>query len=147
MQRCFSPGAHFSKGQNTFWARIQTSLRKQPTFGDATTGFLPNDVWETSTEIPYWWHITTQIWVVLLIGWIKFPTQHDQSEALLHSTGLDSSLKKQLTFGDAATRFPTKWCLRNEHRNFILMTCQDPVTRHPWWCLWSAKAWILVFTF
>ena len=24
----------------------------------------PNDVWETSTEIPYWWCITTQIWVV-----------------------------------------------------------------------------------
>ena len=32
----------------------------------------PNDVWETSAEIPYWWRITTQIWVVLLIGWIKF---------------------------------------------------------------------------
>ena len=26
-----------------------------------------NDVWETSTEIPYWWCITIQIWVVLLI--------------------------------------------------------------------------------
>ena len=28
----------------------------------------PNDVWETSAEIPYWWRITTQIWLVLLIG-------------------------------------------------------------------------------
>ena len=28
----------------------------------------PNDVWEMSTEIPYRRHITTQIWVVLLIG-------------------------------------------------------------------------------
>ena len=28
----------------------------------------PNDVWETSAEIPYWWRDTTQIWVVLLIG-------------------------------------------------------------------------------
>ena len=27
-----------------------------------------NDVWETSAEIPYWWRVTTQIWVVLLIG-------------------------------------------------------------------------------
>ena len=26
--------------------------------------------------------VTTQIWVVLLIGWIKFPTEQDQSEAL-----------------------------------------------------------------
>ena len=29
---------------------------------------LPNDVWETSAEIPYSWRVTTQIWVVLLIG-------------------------------------------------------------------------------
>ena len=43
----------------------------------------PNDVWETSAEIPYWWRLTALIWVVLLIGWIKFPTRHDQSEALL----------------------------------------------------------------
>ena len=38
------------------------------------------EVWETSAEIPYWWRITTQIWVVLLIGWGKFLTRHDQSE-------------------------------------------------------------------
>ena len=25
---------------------------------------LPNDVWETSAEIPYRWRVTTQIWVV-----------------------------------------------------------------------------------
>ena len=30
--------------------------------------FLRNDIWETSAEIPYWWHVTTEIWVVLLIG-------------------------------------------------------------------------------
>ena len=31
--------------------------------------FFPrNDIWETSAEIPYWWHVTTEIWVVLLIG-------------------------------------------------------------------------------
>ena len=28
-----------------------------------------NDVWETSAEIPYWWRVTTRIWIVLLIGW------------------------------------------------------------------------------
>ena len=26
------------------------------------------DDWETSAEIPYWWRVTTQIWVVLLSG-------------------------------------------------------------------------------
>ena len=34
-----------------------------------------NDVWETSAENPYWWSVTTRIWVVLLNGWIKFPTR------------------------------------------------------------------------
>ena len=27
------------------------------------------DFWETSAEIPYWWRVTSHIWVVLLIGW------------------------------------------------------------------------------
>ena len=31
-----------------------------------------NDVWETSTEILYWWRVTTRILVALLIGWSKF---------------------------------------------------------------------------
>ena len=28
----------------------------------------PNDVWETYAEIPYWWRVTTQIWVVNVIS-------------------------------------------------------------------------------
>ena len=41
-------------------------------------------------KIRYCWRVTTQIWVVLLIGWIKFPTRHDQSEAPL-DLGSDAS--------------------------------------------------------
>ena len=44
-----------------------------------------NDVWETSAEIPYWWRVTTQTWIVLLIGRSKFPSRHVQSEAVLGS--------------------------------------------------------------
>ena len=63
------------------------SLRKQRTFGDATTCFPARlRLRETSTKIPYWWRVTPHIWVVLLIGWIKFPTPHDQSEALPRSS-------------------------------------------------------------
>ena len=47
-----------------------------------TLVFPPNDVWETRAEIPHWWRVTNQMWVVLLIGWIKFPTRREQSEAL-----------------------------------------------------------------
>ena len=45
-----------------------SNLEKQPTFRDVTTGFPWNEVWETSAEMLYWWPVTTQIWVVLLIG-------------------------------------------------------------------------------
>ena len=36
------------------------------------------------------------------------------------------SLRKQVTFGNATTGFSAKWCLRNEHRNFILITRHYP---------------------
>ena len=36
------------------------------------------------------------------------------------------SLRRQVTFGNAATGFPAKWCLRKECRNSILMMCRYP---------------------
>ena len=44
----------------------------------------------TSPYFPMKWHLrnerrNTQIWVVLLIGWSKFPMHHNQSEALPRS--------------------------------------------------------------
>ena len=47
--------------------------------------FPPNDVWETSVEIPYWWRVTTQIWVVLLIGRVAWEIYFNKSEALPRS--------------------------------------------------------------
>ena len=37
-----------------------------------------------------------------------------------------ASLRKQPTFHDITTGFPAKWCLRNECRNSILITCWYP---------------------
>ena len=56
------------------------SLRKQPTFGDATTGFSAK--WRLRNECRTR-HYTDL--VVLLIGWTRFPTRHDESEALHRS--------------------------------------------------------------
>ena len=47
-------------------------------FATPRTVSTRNDVWGTSAEIPYWWRVTTQIWVMLLIGWSKFHKRHEQ---------------------------------------------------------------------
>ena len=56
-----------------------------------------NDVWETGAGIPYLWRFTTQIWVVLLIGWIKFPTRHDHSMETNHSWWRPSEADMEFT--------------------------------------------------
>ena len=45
---------------NLSFFKSQPSMTKQPTF----TRRPRNEVWEKSAEIPYWWRVTTQIWVV-----------------------------------------------------------------------------------
>ena len=45
----------------------------------------PNDVWETNAEILFWWRVTPQIWVVLLIGCAAWEIWFKQSEALPRS--------------------------------------------------------------
>ena len=61
--------------------RIVYACGKGDILGDGWFHREMTPVWETSAEIPYWWRVTTQIWLVLLIGWSKLPTRHDQSEA------------------------------------------------------------------
>ena len=54
------------------------SLRKQRTFGNTTTGFPAK--WHLRNERRNsinWLRVTTQIWVVLLIAWIKFSRWRD----------------------------------------------------------------------
>ena len=57
-------------------------IRKQPTFFWHHLVSPQNDDWERSAEIPYWWCVTTQIWVVGLISWSIFHATHNQSGAL-----------------------------------------------------------------
>ena len=70
------------------------SLRKQLTFCNVTTSFLVT--WPQGTPdfksrgwlnggIPYWWHVTTLIWVVLLIGLATKEICFNQSEVLPRS--------------------------------------------------------------
>ena len=54
--------------QNKFKAAIPLPWETSPLLATLPLVSSSNDVWETSAEIRYWWRITTQIWVVLLIG-------------------------------------------------------------------------------
>ena len=72
--------------------QVDSSLRKQLTF----------DVWETSTEIPYGWRVTTQIWVMLLIGQTSHASRPIRSttqiwEVMHHQYGI-SVLVSQASF-------------------------------------------------
>ena len=53
----------------------------------------------TSAEIPYWQCVTTQIWVVLLIGWSKFPSRYHYFPLL--SAG---NFKRVMSLRDATTK-------------------------------------------
>ena len=55
----------------------------------------PNDVWQKNAEIPYWWRVTTQISVVLLIGRAAWEIWFNQSEALPRS-GIQEFLRSFL---------------------------------------------------
>ena len=67
------------------------NLRKQPPLI-----FPLNDIWVMTVEISYWWRVITQIWVVLLIGWSKFPWWHEHSEALPRSVKWHNSSVESL---------------------------------------------------
>ena len=86
MSWLFFLAIHFL-GCNTLWRQSRFRLAWENSRHFATIPLVSprNDVYETSTEIPYWWRYTTQIWVVLLIGWSKFHRRHDRSEALARS--------------------------------------------------------------
>ena len=63
-------------------SRHTCSLRKNPTLVSPW-----NDIWGRSPEIPYWWCVTTKIWVMPLIGENKFSSQHDQLVKALPRSG------------------------------------------------------------
>ena len=58
---------------------------------DAIPGF-------PSAEIPHLWRVTSQIWVVLLIGLSKFPTRHNHESDTLPILRRSSALVSQTLF-------------------------------------------------
>ena len=51
-------------------------------FATPPLAFSWNDVWETSAEIPYWWRVSSLVWIVFLIGRAAREICFNQSETL-----------------------------------------------------------------
>ena len=84
-----------------------------------------------STDFSGWLRSTTDVIRIHTYLWVLSIVLRKTAPL---SYCLISSLRKQLTFGDATTGFPTKWRPRNERRNSILMTRHFPD-------LGSASSW------
>ena len=86
------------------------SLRKRRHFAMPPLVPLRNDVSGTSAEIPYWWCVTIQIWVVLLIARAEREICFDQSEAPPRSRQWHViSMDFCACFSDVTSR-GSQWC-------------------------------------
>ena len=77
----WNPESTASSPQSKIVFNFLVWKNKSPHFTTPSLVSPPNDVWETSAEIPYWWHVTIQFWVVLLIGRAAWEICFSQSEA------------------------------------------------------------------
>ena len=55
-----------------------------------------NNVWGTTAEIPYWWRVTIQIWLVLLIGCADMEICFIQSDTVTRSWQWHANVTKFL---------------------------------------------------
>ena len=90
--------------------------------------------------------------LVTLIYWqyqkiLKFPVTSPFPGQLKFSHSPDDSLRKQLTFHNATTGFPTKWPLRNECRNSVLIMryYKDLGSASDWLCCVGTQIWVELY--
>ena len=76
-----------------------------------------NDVWGTSAEIPYWWHVTTQIWVL---------TRHQYGISAFFS---QTSLREEIRGSVAKSRLFSQANWSQNWSELILFTDQDVLSQ------------------
>ena len=84
LHNCICGGASFIV-KKFYLTHICLGLENSQHFTTPSLVSPRNEVWEgTTAEIPYWWPVTTQIWVVLLIGW-KIASSDEKRYSILGS--------------------------------------------------------------
>ena len=58
-----------------------------------------NDIWEMSTEVQYWWRITTQICVVALIGCAAWEVRFNLNQYRIYALASQISFQKETSGG------------------------------------------------
>ena len=120
--------------ENLFPSCSHIGWEKRQYFAIPPLFALWNDVSGTSTNLPYWWCVTTRIWVVILIGRAAIETCFNQSEAVLIS-----ALIPQMTFHRETNsgialilRLPSKAQTKKPrvHRKMFLKLCNTKKERH-----------------
>ena len=71
------------------YTSAQDTLRNSWHFTMLQLVSLRIPVWRMSAEIPKWWHVATQIWVVLVIAW-KFASSGTHNKQLYVCVSKDS---------------------------------------------------------
>ena len=117
-----------SPGFRILQARISLAWENSRHLSTLPLVFPPNGVWETSAEISYWCRVTTQIWVVLLIGRAAWEIWFNQSEALprRHQYGI-SALVSQTSFGEKASGSVAKCRLFSQAKIYRISWIRIPL--------------------
>ena len=98
--------SHFG-GRQVFLTTVPPKPEKKANILLPPLVSLWNDVWEMGTEITYWWFITTQIWVELLIGWRKLFSANQKHYPHL---GSDTSSVWNFCISDVISQRSQWWC-------------------------------------
>jgi len=108
------------------WASYYTSARK---LEHIPCCFHQRSTASLGLMVTFWVMFEKQIHhlnVACFAGNIYFNVWRVGNMCTLNKIMPSCCLRKQPTFGDTTTGFPTKWNLRNEHRNSIMMMRHYP---------------------
>ena len=98
-----------------------------------------NGVWGTTVEIPFWWHVATQIWVVVLIG--RPIRSSTQIWILMHHKNGISVLIPQTSFlGETRGSILLAMLLLVSQQNGIWGTTVEI----PFWWNVATQIWVVV---
>ena len=82
--------------------------------------FPSDEALGTSAEIPYWWRVTIQIWVLILIGWSKFSTNQKPNQGLCSNTSSVWNFRARSSDKETSASQNISCSLRQHHHSSFI---------------------------